>query len=195
MSDEESDQLDRVEEVSTEGEETAGMASAEVSSDGNSSAAEAGDIAAELREQVSELQDKLARSWADLENYRRRVQKDQDEARRYESLRLIHDLLPGLDSLGRAIATAEQTGDQAALLEGIRMVLQQFRDILRGHSAEPIEPKGQPFDPNLHEALTQVPSADHEPMTVLEVVEVGYRMHDRVVRPARVIVTCAPPEE
>ncbi len=189
MSDEESEQLNN-------GEEAAEAASPEgVVSDESSSASAVSSAEAALREQVSELQDKLARSWADLENYRRRVQKDQEQARRYESLRLLHDLLPGLDSLNRAIATAEQTGDQAALLEGIRMVSQQFRDTLRGHAAEPIEPKGQPFDPNLHEALSQVPSADHEPMTVLEVVEVGYRMHDRVVRPARVIVTCAPPAE
>ncbi len=165
----------------------------------NATASESGAVEATqdvtaLQEQLSELQDKLTRTWADFDNYRRRVQKDQEEARRYESLRLTHDLLPGLDSLGRAITTAEQTGDQQALLEGIRMVAQQFRDILKGHSAVPIEPQGQPFDPNLHEALTQVPSADHEPMTVLEVVEVGFRMHDRVVRPARVIVSCAPPE-
>ena len=80
------------------------------------------------------------------------------------------------------------------LLDGIRMVAQQFRDILKAHSAEPIDALGKPFDPNLHEALTQIPSAEHEPMTVLQVVEMGYRLHDRVVRPARVIVSCAPPE-
>ncbi|MGB0742676.1 MAG: nucleotide exchange factor GrpE, partial [Planctomycetaceae bacterium] len=135
----------------------------------NATASESGAVEATqdvtaLQEQLSELQDKLTRTWADFDNYRRRVQKDQEEARRYESLRLTHDLLPGLDSLSRAITTAEQTGDQQALLEGIRMVAQQFRDILKGHSAVPIEPQGQPFDPNLHEALTQVPSADHEPM-------------------------------
>jgi molecular chaperone GrpE len=133
------------------------------------------------------------RSLADLENYRRRANREQEEARRFESLRLVRDLLPALDGLNRAISSAEQSGDQQALLNGIRMVAQQFRDILRGHAAEPIDALGKPFDPNLHEALTQVPSAEHPPMTVLQVVELGYRMHDRVVRPARVIVSSAPP--
>jgi molecular chaperone GrpE len=149
---------------------------------------------AELQAKIDDLQGRLMRSYADLENYRRRVQRDQDDARKYESLRLVRDLLPGLDGLNRAVSSGEQTGDKQVLLDGIRMVVQQFRDILKLHSAEPIEAVGRPFDPNLHEALTQIPSADHEPMTVLQEVEVGYRMHDRVVRPARVIVSCAPPQ-
>ncbi len=147
---------------------------------------------AELQAKVDDLQSRLMRSYADLENFRRRVQRDQDDARKYESLRLVRDLLPGLDGLNRAISSGEQTGDKQVLLDGLRMVAQQFRDILRVHAAEPIESVGRPFDPNLHEALTQIPSADHEPMTVLQEIEMGYRMHDRVVRPARVIVSCAP---
>ncbi|MEY4185310.1 MAG: cofactor [Planctomycetota bacterium] len=149
---------------------------------------------AEMQAKIDDLQGRLMRSYADLENYRRRVQRDQDDARKFESLRLVRDLLPGLDGLNRAISSGEQTGDRQVLLNGIRMVAQQFRDILKLHSAEQIEAVGRPFDPNLHEALTQIPSADHEPMTVLQEVEVGYRMHDRVVRPARVIVSCAPPQ-
>ena len=142
---------------------------------------------------VAELQDRLLRAQAEFENFRRRCYRDQDEARKFESLRLVRDLLPGLDGLNRAVSSAELTGDFQTLLDGIRMVAQQFRDVLKGHSAEPINAQGQPFDPNLHEALTQMPSADVPPMTVLQVVEMGYRMHDRVVRPARVIVSSAPP--
>jgi molecular chaperone GrpE len=149
--------------------------------------------AAVLQAKLDDTQGRLMRSLADLENYRRRANREQEEARRFESLRLVRDLLPALDGLNRAISSAEQSGDQQALLNGIRMVAQQFRDILRGHAAEPIDALGKPFDPNLHEALTQVPSAEHPPMTVLQVVELGYRMHDRVVRPARVIVSSAPP--
>lgn len=147
-----------------------------------------------LTSRIDDLQNKLLRSQADFENYRRRVQREQDDARRFESLRLLRDLLPGLDGLTRATASAEQTGDVTNLLNGIRMVAQQFRDVLKIHGAEEIEALGKPFDPNLHEALTQIPSAEHEPMTVMQVVEVGYRLHDRVVRPARVIVSCAPVE-
>lgn len=148
---------------------------------------------AQLQSKLEEVQNRLLRSLAEFENYRRRVQKDQDDARKFESLRLVRDLLPGLDGLQRAILSAEQTGDKQVLLDGIRMVSQQFRDILKMHATEPIDALGKPFDPNVHEALTQIPSADHEPMTVLQVIENGYRMHDRVVRPARVIVSSAPP--
>jgi molecular chaperone GrpE len=148
---------------------------------------------ADLQRKVDELQDRLLRTQAEMENFRRRVHREQDESRKFESLRLLRDILPGLDGLDRAIASAEQTGDMQNLLDGIRMVATQFRDTLKTHAAEPIEAMGKPFDPNLHEALTQIPSADHEPMTVLQVVEMGYRLHDRIVRPARVIVSCAPP--
>jgi len=146
-----------------------------------------------LQAKLDDLQSRLVRTLADMENIRRRAQRELEDSRRFESLRLLRDLLPALDGLNRAIGTGEQTADPQALLSGIRMVAQQFRDILRGHSAEPIDALGQPFDPNLHEALTQVPSADHPPMTVIQVVEMGYRLHDRVVRPARVIVSSAPP--
>ncbi len=147
-----------------------------------------------LQTQVAELQDKLLRSQAEMENFRRRMQREMEDARRYESLRLVRDLLPGLDGLQRAVGAAEQTGDTQQLLDGIKMVSQQFRDILKAHNAQPIEAMGKPFDPNEHEALTQVPSADCDPMTVLQVVEMGYKLHDRVVRPARVIVSSAPAE-
>lgn len=146
----------------------------------------------ELNNQIAELQDRLLRTQADMENFRRRVYREQEETRRFESLRLVRDILPGLDGLNRAIASAEQTGDLQNLLDGIRMVANQFRDILKAHSAVPIDALGKPFDPNLHEALTQIPSADHDPMTVLQVVEMGYLLHDRVVRPARVVVSCLP---
>ncbi|MFN9719751.1 MAG: nucleotide exchange factor GrpE [Planctomycetota bacterium] len=149
---------------------------------------------AELQSKVHELQDRLIRTQAEMENFRRRTHREQEDARRFESLRLVRDMLPGLDGLNRAIASAEQTGDLQNLLNGIRMVAHQFRDILKAHHAEPIDALGRAFDPNLHEALTQVPSKDHDPMTVLQVVEMGYKLHDRVVRPARVIVSCAPPE-
>ncbi|MCA9064065.1 MAG: nucleotide exchange factor GrpE [Planctomycetaceae bacterium] len=150
--------------------------------------------AAQLQAKINDLNDRLLRNQAELENFRRRTYREAEDARKFESLRLIRDLLPGIDNLERAVTSAEQTGDLQNLLQGIKMVLQQFRDILRTHNAEPIEAQGKPFDPNLHEALTQVPSADVDPMTVMQVVETGFRMHDRVVRPARVIVSCAPPE-
>ena len=151
-------------------------------------------LSTEFQSKMDDLQNRLLRSQAEMENFRRRVYREQEEARKFESLRLVRDILPGMDGLNRAISSAEQTGDMQTLLNGIRMVANQFRDILKAHSAEPIEALGKPFDPNLHEALTQIPTADCAPMTVLQVVEMGYKLHDRVVRPTRVIVSCAPAE-
>ena len=148
----------------------------------------------ELQAKIDDLQNRLLRTQAEMENFRRRTYREQEDARKFEALRLLRDILPGLDGLNRAILSAEQTGDLPNMLNGIRMVANQLRDILKSHAAEPIDALGKPFDPNLHEALTQIPSKDHEPMTVLQVVEMGYRLHDRVVRPARVIVSSAPPE-
>jgi molecular chaperone GrpE len=148
---------------------------------------------AELQTQVGELQDQLLRSQAELENFRRRSQREAGESRKYQSLAIVRDLLPSLDNLQRAIQAAEQSGDIANLLEGIRMVSQHLADTLKRHAAELIAAEGKVFDPNLHEALSQVPTPDHPPMTVIQVVEDGYKMHDRVVRPAKVIVSCAAP--
>jgi len=149
---------------------------------------------AELQQKVAELKDQLLRAQAEQENFRRRTQREAGEARKYQSLAVVRDLLPAIDNLQRAVQAGEQTGEVTSLLEGIRMVSQQLQDTLKAHSAQPITAAGEAFDPNLHEALSQVPSPDHPPMTVLQEVETGYRMHDRVVRPAKVIVSCAPPE-
>lgn len=149
---------------------------------------------AALQNEVLELKDRLLRSHAELENYRRRVQKEATEAAKYSALPFIRELLPGIDNLHRALDAAQQSGDTAALVEGIKMVASQFNDVLKNQKIETINPEGQSFDPNLHEALAQVPSADHEPMTVMQVIESGYQLHDRVIRPAKVMVSCAPPE-
>ncbi|HIE99217.1 MAG: nucleotide exchange factor GrpE [Fuerstiella sp.] len=147
-----------------------------------------------VRSDNDELRDRVLRIQAELENFRRRTQKEAIDGMKYQSLPLIRDILPGVDNLKRAIDAVEQSGDTQNLVDGIKMVSQQLYDALKAHSAEQINPEGQSFDPNLHEALSQVPSADHEPMTICQVVEVGYRIHDRIIRPAKVIVTCAPPE-
>lgn len=148
-----------------------------------------------LRNENAELKDRLLRTHAEMENFRRRTQKDALDAMKYQALPVIRDFLPAIDNLQRAIAATEQSGDTQNLIDGIRMVSQQFADALKTHACEPVNPVGQPFDPNLHEALTQIPSAEHEPMTVLQVIDVGYRMHDRIIRPAKVMVSCAPPQQ
>jgi molecular chaperone GrpE len=149
---------------------------------------------AELQDKINQLQDQLLRAQAELENFRRRSQREMADVRKYQSLPVVRDLLPAMDNLNRAVQAAEQTGDVTNLLAGIRMVVQQLADMLKANAAQLIDAEGKSFDPNLHEALSQVPTPDHPPMTVIQVVESGYVMHDRVVRPAKVIVSCAPPE-
>lgn len=184
------------EAVDSESEQQVADAMAEAAAEATAASSndDGGDVAA-LQQEVAELKDRLLRSHAELENFRRRVQKEAQESAKYSSLPFIRDLLPGVDNLSRAVDAAEQSGDTANLIQGVKMVAAQFADVLKNQKIETISPEGQPFDPNLHEALTQIPSADHEPMTVLQVIETGYRLYDRVIRPAKVMVSCAMPEE
>jgi molecular chaperone GrpE len=135
------------------------------------------------------------RTQAELQNYRKRVQKEADELRLYQSLPLGRDLLPALDNLHRALAAAEATKNIDQLLEGIRMVAKQIEAALSRHQIVPIEATGKPFDPNYHQAIQHMPSDEHPPMTVMHEVERGFTLQDRVVRPASVIVAQAPAEK
>jgi molecular chaperone GrpE len=132
------------------------------------------------------------RTRADFENYQKRMKRDLTEERRYAQAPLADDLLAVLDNLERATAAAEQAGEKGPLVQGVAMVHTQLLDALRRHGVTPIEAQGQPFDPNLHQAVTQQPSKEHPPMTVMHVLERGYLIHDRVLRPARVVVSAAP---
>lgn len=135
------------------------------------------------------------RAQAELENYRKRVQKEAEQNRLYESLPMVRSLLPGLDNLGRAIVAAENSRNVEELIEGVKMVSKQLEAALAERSVVIIEAVGKPFDPNLHEAIQQLPSEDVPALTILEEVERGYTIHDRVVRPSKVIVSSGPQEQ
>lgn len=139
-----------------------------------------------------QFKDKWARSMADLENFRKRIYRDMEDERKYQSLPLLKALLPVFDGLDRAVFAASQSKNFDDLLNGVQMTIKQLESALNGHGAKAIVAEGQPFDPNLHEAISQAPSAEHPPMTVLNDVERGYTLHDRVVRPSKVIVSVAP---
>ncbi len=138
--------------------------------------------------------DQLKRAQAELDNYRKRVQKESEQVRLYQTMPLIRDLLPGLDNLIRAIQAAEKSDNGDELVQGVHIVAKQFDEILSKHSVELIDAVGQPFNPNFHEAVQQLASGDCPPMTVLQEVERGYVLHDRVIRPTKVIVSCTLPE-
>lgn len=129
------------------------------------------------------------RARAELENFRKRMRREMDEERRYASFALVTDMLSVMDNLERAIASAEEHEPDSGLLQGVKMVSEQLSSVLAQHQCRPIEAEGKPFDPNVHEALAQQPSDEVPPGTVVHVHRSGYSMHDRVVRPAQVLVS------
>lgn len=148
-----------------------------------------------LRVELAQAQDRGLRLQAELENFRVRTRREMDEERRYALVPLVRDLLPALDNVSRAIEAAEKEGGAAGLLDGFKMVAGQIESILAQHHCHRIDALGQPFDPHLHEAITQQPSNEHPPGTVLMVTQDGYELSGRVVRPAQVIVSVEPPSE
>lgn len=146
-----------------------------------------------LRQELHAAQDRALRSQAELENYRKRMRREMDDERRYAQLPLLKDLLPVIDNIGRALQSAEKNPDGTGLLEGVKLVAQQLDGVLARHHCTSIEALDKPFDPHLHQAVLQQPSAEHPAGTVLTVTQEGYQLHDRVLRPAQVIVSAAPP--
>lgn len=144
-----------------------------------------------LRTDLEEAGDRLLRAQAELENYRKRARRELEDERKYALLPLLRDLLPVLDNMDRAIDAAEKHGETGSLLEGIKLVRQSLLSTLNRYNVKAIEALHAPFDPSVHEAIAQQPSKDHPPGTVMQVVQDGYSLYDRVVRPARVVVSAA----
>jgi len=136
-----------------------------------------------------QFKEKWTRALADHDNYRRRMQREMEEDRKYAALPLLKTLLPAFDGLDRAIMAAAQSKNVDELIQGIQLTIKQLETALNGFGAKSILAVGQPFDPNLHEAISQIPSEEHPSMTVLHDVERGYMLHDRIVRPSKVIVS------
>ncbi len=148
---------------------------------------------AELEGKVKETHDRYLRSVAELDNVRKRARKDMDEARVDAQSRVLREMLPVIDNLERAVAHAAQTGDGASgVLEGIRLVLRQFAQALERCNVHAVAAKGLPFDPTQHEAVSQIETADAPAGSVVEVMQTGYRIGERLLRPALVVVAKAP---
>lgn len=148
--------------------------------------------------QAEENWDKFLRATADLDNYRKRVLREKEELSRATSERVVGALLPVLDNLERALAAASQqpAADNAALLDGLKQIQAQFRRTLEQFGLqEVIAHAGHPFDPNHHEAISQVESVEHPEGTIVDQLQRGYRIADRLLRPARVVVSKGLPTE
>lgn len=150
-----------------------------------------GQLAA-MEQELSRHREAMLRMQADMENLRKRLTREADKSRRFALERIMKDLLQVLDGMERGLQVADDGATVESLREGQQLTLKMLAKVLQDHDLEVIDPAGQPFDPEWHEAMTVAPSGDLEENTVLEVLQKGYRLHDRLVRPAMVVVSRKP---
>lgn len=150
------------------------------------------DVTAELeklRAENEEYQQRLLRAQADFDNFRRRTVKEKEELGKYASAKLITELLPVIDNFERALNTTGDISDAASYIKGVEMIFRQLEGVLKSEGLTAMEAEGQPFNPEFHQAIMQVESEEHEEGIVVEVVQKGYMLKDKVLRPAMVKVS------
>jgi molecular chaperone GrpE len=144
----------------------------------------------ELQQKLSTLGEQLLREQAEMQNVRRRAQRDVESAHKFALEKFATELLSVVDNLERAIGAIDAEDDsQKAVAEGLELTLKNFVDVLIKRSVEPVDPEGQPFDADLHQAVSMVPNAEVEPNTVINVFQKGYTLNGRLIRPAMVVVS------
>ena len=139
--------------------------------------------------EYAEYKDLYLRAAADLDNYRKRTAREREDLVCFANERLVHDLLPILDNLDRALEAEEPTPATMSILEGVRMVTDQLKGVLEKCGLESLSPVGESFDPNIHEAIGVLPSQHHEEGTVINELQRGYTFRGKVVRPSMVHVS------
>jgi molecular chaperone GrpE len=140
------------------------------------------------RKEAAELYERLLRKQAELENYRKRVEKDKSELIKFANENLVNDLLPVMDDFERAIQAAESIQDPKVMREGIKLIFSQLQAVLSKAGLEGVSALGEKFDPTKHEAVRLIESHEHEDYTVLEEVRKGYTLNKRILRPSMVAV-------
>jgi molecular chaperone GrpE len=144
----------------------------------------------ELQQKLSTLGEQLLREQAEMQNVRRRAQRDVESAHKFALEKFATELLSVVDNLERAIGAIDAEDEsQKAVAEGLELTLKTFIDVLTKHSVVPVDPEGQPFDADLHQAVSMVPNAEVEPNTVINVFQKGYTLNGRLIRPAMVVVS------
>ncbi|MGM0449456.1 MAG: nucleotide exchange factor GrpE [Pseudomonadota bacterium] len=190
-----SDDETRKDEAVNEAEEGEG-GSADAATEEAESAQGGNDEVARLREQLEEQKEEVLRAKAEMQNIRRRADIDVEKAHKFGTEKFVKELLPVVDSLEKAVESAQNQEVQneevvSRIKEGVDMTLDMFIGALTKFNVEQINPVGEPFDPQKHEAMSMVPSNEAEPNTVIAVMQKGYLLHERVVRPAMVMVAKA----
>ena len=149
----------------------------------------------ELKRQLDEKQDRLLRALADVENVRRRAQREREDYVKYANESLLRDVLPVLDNFDRAIAAAQAGTAAPGVVDGVELIRRELLRVLERHGVTRYSAVGQPFDPSRHEAIARVVSTEQRPDTVVSETAPGYALHGRVLRPALVAVAAAPDED
>ena len=145
-----------------------------------------------LLQQVTDANDQVLRIQAEMQNVRRRAERDVENAHKYALDKFTADLLPVVDNLERALGTINAEDEtQKAVATGVELTLKSFLDVLARFNIEVVDPAGQPFDADLHQAVSMVPNSNSEPNTVIDVFQKGYTLNGRLVRPAMVVVSKA----
>lgn len=147
--------------------------------------ADDGKSVAALTDEIASLREALLRTRAESENMQKRAERELEKFRRFSQERIMQDLLPVIDSLEQGLASG---GDADRVAEGMVLTRKLFLQALEKHGLEMLDPQGEVFDPNWHEAMATQPTGDAAPETVIQVLQKGFRLHDRLLRPARVIV-------
>ena len=156
---------------------------------GNGSEASLRERAEQAERQRDEYFSLLRQAQADFENAHQRNRRERDQQQKYRGEQIARDLLPAIDNLERALETANAAADASPLAQGVVMARDQLLDALKRNGVVPMKALGEPFDPNLHEAVMQHPTPDKPANSVVQVLERGYLFHERVLRPARVIIS------
>ena len=147
-------------------------------------------VSEQLLEQVAKANDQVLRVQAEMQNVRRRAERDVESAHKFALDKFAADLLPVVDNLERALAAIDTADEgQKSVAEGLELTLKSFVEVLARYKIEAIDPAGQPFDAELHQAVSMVPNPDLEANTVMDVFQKGYTLNGRLVRPAMVVVS------
>ena len=146
-------------------------------------------------QRVQEAEKEVLLARAEMENFRKRMQRESEQNLKYANMNLVRDLLEVGDNLQRAIEAGADDEATKGLRDGVAMVSQQMRYVLGRYGCKPIPSLGEEFDPNVHEAISQLPSEEYASGVVMNEVAVGYMLHDRVVRPSNVVVSSGAPEK
>ena len=151
-----------------------------------------GDALARVEADLARHKEAMLRMQAETENVRKRLQRELERSRKLALERVMKDLLQVRDSMERGLEIDPESATVESLIEGQQLTLKMLSKVMEDNHLEVIDPAGEPFDPEVHEAMTVLPSADHEENTVLEVIQKGFRLHDRLIRPAMVVVSRKP---